>query len=431
MVERRLLCFVCLLAATGVVSTAARASARDGCPAVPANALAGVTVGYAAAPVLAGSTAARLQGVLDPGGQQLEWFFEYGSTDAYGACTAPVALAAGATTEPVTASLTGLAATTTYHVRLVALSTDGTSGVAGADTTFTTLPAGEIAQGTTVDGVAVGGLDQASATQALQRLLARPARLQLGRRRWSVARSALGAQLDVTGAVTAALQSAPGQALGAPISVDRARLVRYLGSAGRRYGLRARPAVVRLAAGRAVVQRGRSGVAVDVRRAASRAVHYLEANRSPRLRLPARKTAPPKGDGPNAKAVVVRLGAQTLTAYLNGKPVLRTPVTTGRPALPTPVGSYRIEAAYSPYTFISPWPQGSPYWYPPAPVTWAMPFYDGDFIHDDPAEPADAFGAGSDNGPYASHGCVHVPHAAMAFLFHWLPIGARVIVARS
>jgi len=128
---------------------------------------------------------------------------------------------------------------------------------------------------------------------------------------------------------------------------------------------------------------------------------------------------------------VIRLGAQTLTAYLNGKPVLRTPVTTGRPALPTPVGSYRIEAAYSPYTFVSPWPQGSPYWYPPTPVTWAMPFYNGDFIHDDPGEPASAFGRGSEYGPYASHGCVHVPHAAMAFLFHWLPIGATLIVARA
>jgi lipoprotein-anchoring transpeptidase ErfK/SrfK len=128
---------------------------------------------------------------------------------------------------------------------------------------------------------------------------------------------------------------------------------------------------------------------------------------------------------------VVRLEAQALTAYLNGRPILRTPVTTGRPALPTPVGSYHIEAAYSPFTFYSPWPPGSPYWYPPTPVTWAMPFYNGDFLHNDPGEPAYAYGKGSEDGPYASHGCVHVPHGAMAFLFHWLPIGAKVIVARA
>ena len=428
MVARRSLCLLCLLA-TGVVTTAGRASAQNGCPAVPANALSGVTVGYAVPPVLVGSTAARLRGILDPGAQQLEWFFEYGPTNAYGSCTAPVTPAA-ASAGPVAATPTGLAASTTYHFRLVALNAGGTASVAGADMTFTTLAAGEIAQGTTVDGVALGGLDAASATQALQRLLAAPARLQLDRRRWSVSRSTLGAQLDVAGAVASALQAAPGQALPAAIGVDHARLGHYFALADRRYGLQ-HPAVVRLVRGRAVVRPARSGIAIDVRRATSLVVHYLEANRSTRLRLPARTTAPPKSTGSSAKAVVVRLGAQTLTAYLNGKPVLRTPVTTGRPTLPTPVGSYHIEAAYSPFTFHSPWPPGSPYWYPPAPVTWAMPFYDGDFLHDDPAEPANAFGAGSENGPYASHGCVHVPHAAMAFLFHWLPIGAGVIVART
>jgi hypothetical protein len=397
---------------------------------VPASALTSVTVGYGAPPALVGSTSARLQGVLDStSAQQLEWFFEYGPTDTYGACTAPVALSAGAAAAPVTAASTGLAASTTYHFRLVALSANGTAAVAGADMTFTTLPTGEIAQGTTVDGVALGGLGAASAAKALHRLLATPAPLQFGRRRWSVARSRLGAKLDTSGAVAAALRAAPGQALNAAIRVDRARLARYLTLADSRYGTQ-RPAVVRLAGSRAVVQPGRSGVALDVRRAATLVVHYLQANRSTRLRLPARRAAPSSA-GPSAKAVVVRLGAQTLTAYLNGKPVLRTPVTTGRPALPTPVGSYRIEAAYTPFTFHSPWPPGSPFWYPPTPVTWAMPFYNGDFLHDDPGEPPSAYGAGSENGPYASHGCVHVPHAAMAFLFHWLPIGATVIVSRT
>jgi hypothetical protein len=281
-----------------------------------------------------------------------------------------------------------------------------------------------------VDGVDLGGFNAVAATQALQRLLAAPARLQLGRKHWSVSRSKLGARLDVAGAVATALQALPGKALRAAITVERARLVRYLTLASRRYGIQ-RPSIVRLVGGRAVVRPARRGTAINVRRSTSLIVRYLEANQSTRLRLPARRSAPSKSNGTSAKAVVVRLGAQTLTAYLNGKPVLRTPVTTGRPALPTPVGSYHIEAAYSPFTFVSPWPPGSPYWYPPTPVTWAMPFYDGDFLHNDPGEPASAFGQGSENGPYASHGCVHVPHAAMAVLFHWLPIGATVIVARA
>lgn len=431
MVARRSLFLLCLLTATGFVTIPPSASAGGGCPTVPAQPLAGVTVGNAVPPDLVGSTAARLQGVLDPGGQQLQWFFEYGPTNVYGSCTAPVALPAGAGAGPVAATPTGLAVSTTYRFRLVAVGAGGTAAVAGDDTTFATLPAGEIAQGVTVDGVALGGLAAAPAAQALQRLLATPVRLQLGHRHWSVARSRLGAELDVAGAVAGALRSLPEQALRAAITVNRARLARYLAFASRRYGLPSRPAVWRLVRGRAVVRPARPGVAIALRRAAGLAAHYLEANGSARFRLPARKTSPPKSTSLGAKAVVIRLGAQTLTAYLNGKPVLRTPVTTGRPALPTPVGSYRIEAAYSPYTFFSPWPAGSPYWYPPTPVTWAMPFYNGDFLHDDPGEPAGSYGRNSEYGPYASHGCVHVPHAAMAFLFHWLPIGTTVIVARA
>lgn len=430
MVAWRLFSLFFLLSAIGVVTTASPAGAGNGCPVVPAKALAGVTVGYPAPPAVVGSAAARLQGVFDPAATQLEWFFEYGPTNAYGSCTAPVAVAAGASAGPVAATPTGLSASTTYHFRLVALSADGTSAATGADTTFTTLPAGEIAQGVTVDGVALSGLDAASAARALQRLLTAPARLQLSRRQWAVSRSKIGARLDVAAAVAAALQSLPGQALQAAINVDRARLAHYLAFASRRYGLQ-RPPLVRLVRGRAIVRPARAGVAIKIQAALNLTVHYLEANLSSRLRLPARKTAPSKSTGPSAKAVVVRLEAQTLTAYLNGKPILRTPVTTGRPALPTPIGSYHIEAAYSPFTFTSPWPPGSPYWYPPTPVTWAMPFYNGDFLHNDPGEPPSAFGKGSENGPYASHGCVHVPHTAMAFLFHWLPIGASVIVART
>src|SRR6202021_4256313 len=93
---------------------------------------------------------------------------------------------------------------------------------------------------------------------------------------------------------------------------------------------------------------------------------------------------------------------------------------------PTPVGSSHVIFRASPFVFHSPWPEGSPYWYPPTPVTWAMDFFGGDFLHDDPGEPTNAFGAGSEYGPYASHGCVHVPHAVMAFLYRWLPDGAQV-----
>lgn len=130
------------------------------------------------------------------------------------------------------------------------------------------------------------------------------------------------------------------------------------------------------------------------------------------------------------QVIVIHLAAQTLTAYLNGRQVLSTPVTTGRPGLRTPIGIDTITWEQSPYLFISPWPPGNQYYYPPSWVTWVLHFHSGGyFIHDAPWEPNSAFGPGSENGPYSSHGCVQVPHAAMQFLWNWTRIGATVVVA--
>lgn len=127
--------------------------------------------------------------------------------------------------------------------------------------------------------------------------------------------------------------------------------------------------------------------------------------------------------------IVVSLSAQSLTAYQDGSAVLWTPVTTGRPGLETPVGTTSIFSHSSPYLFISPWPSGSPDWYPPSWVNFAMEFRAGGyFIHDAPWEPNWAFGPGSLYGQYASHGCVQVPYNAMRFLYGWTPDGTLVTV---
>jgi lipoprotein-anchoring transpeptidase ErfK/SrfK len=53
----------------------------------------------------------------------------------------------------------------------------------------------------------------------------------------------------------------------------------------------------------------------------------------------------------------------------------------------------------------------------------------GYFIHDATWEPNWAFGEGSLDGHYASHGCGHLPYAAMRFLDAWTPDGTPVTVA--
>ena len=126
------------------------------------------------------------------------------------------------------------------------------------------------------------------------------------------------------------------------------------------------------------------------------------------------------------KLIVISLSRQVLTAYQDGAVVLTTFVATGRPALPTPPGVYHIFARYSPYKMISPWPYGSPYWYPDSWTNWAMEFAGGGyFIHDAPWR--SWYGPGSNiyNG---THGCVNVPYSPMSFLWKWAPMGTAVVV---
>jgi lipoprotein-anchoring transpeptidase ErfK/SrfK len=134
--------------------------------------------------------------------------------------------------------------------------------------------------------------------------------------------------------------------------------------------------------------------------------------------------------GAPAQLIIVHLATQKLVAYNNGCPFLNTPVTTGRPAVRTYPGTFTIHSKYGDYLMRSPWPKTSPLWYPDTVVHDAMLIVpvDGVFIHSAEWEPAGAYGPGSQNGPYASHGCIHVQNGPLATLFNWAQVGATVIV---
>ena len=81
-------------------------------------------------------TSAVLNGLVNPNGQATTYHFEYGTSSAYGSRTDDAAVGAEAVEAPVSATLSGLAAGTTYHYRLVATNASGTT--MGADRAFTT-----------------------------------------------------------------------------------------------------------------------------------------------------------------------------------------------------------------------------------------------------------------------------------------------------
>jgi hypothetical protein len=97
------------------------------------------------------TTGARLNGRVNPNARGTTWHFEYGTSASYGASTPAHSAGSGTGTANVSASLSGLTPGTTYHFRLVASNSSGTT--AGGDQAFTTVATPVVATGSA--GVAV------------------------------------------------------------------------------------------------------------------------------------------------------------------------------------------------------------------------------------------------------------------------------------
>src|SRR5271163_4330365 len=117
-----------LASAIVLAALALAASGQAATPPAPTVATSGVSnVGY---------SSAILYGYVDAQGQATNYYFQYGTTSAYGA-QSPLSPAGSATTSvKVNQAITGLQAATRYHYRLVAVGPGGT--VTGGDRTFTT-----------------------------------------------------------------------------------------------------------------------------------------------------------------------------------------------------------------------------------------------------------------------------------------------------
>jgi lipoprotein-anchoring transpeptidase ErfK/SrfK len=158
---------------------------------------------------------------------------------------------------------------------------------------------------------------------------------------------------------------------------------------------------------------------------------------SPTPRTPTKPSMPgaPPAPLPTGKVILVSLPGQWLYAYADSALVFDNAVETGRPELPTPTGSFSVLSKVRDVTFTSPWPPGSPYYYGPTHVNYALLFKEGGyFLHD--AWWHVKFGPGS-NVPHqlpdgrwetGSHGCVGMPIPDAKRLYDWAPVGIPVII---
>jgi outer membrane biogenesis lipoprotein LolB len=136
----------------------------------------------------------------------------------------------------------------------------------------------------------------------------------------------------------------------------------------------------------------------------------------------------------SGRVVIVSLREQTARFYENGKLVYWSYVTTGRPEKPSPPGlHYAMDKEYH-TEFTSADPPGSPLWYAPTPINYAILYANyGFFLHD--AWWRYKFGPGS-NLPHwdplafngGSHGCINFPEDNMAWVYSWVPVGSPILV---
>lgn len=143
-----------------------------------------------------------------------------------------------------------------------------------------------------------------------------------------------------------------------------------------------------------------------------------------------------------SKVVIISYSDQHLWALQNGQVAMETAVTSGLrsanggsyasgdPSYGTDFGAMKVTHKDHPWKMHSPYPPGSPHWYPDTVVQYATFFTDtGESIHDASWEPDSALGPGSQIGDtYRSHGCVHVPANDAVFMYNFADPGTTPIV---
>jgi hypothetical protein len=107
--------------------------------AAPATAVAGPPTATTGTATAVAGTTATISGTVFPNRESTSYYFEWGTTTAYGTKT-PTGTANGNSDKTVAADLSGLTINTTYHFRLVATNASGTA--TGADATFKTTSGG-------------------------------------------------------------------------------------------------------------------------------------------------------------------------------------------------------------------------------------------------------------------------------------------------
>lgn len=136
--------------------------------------------------------------------------------------------------------------------------------------------------------------------------------------------------------------------------------------------------------------------------------------------------------------LMVSLVEEAMRVYQNGKLINAFYVTTGRVELPSLPGYWTVQDRASPTKFTSSDPPGSPYWYPPTPINYAILYHsDGYFVHDawwrvnfGPGTQFPHYDVGGDESfaGNGSHGCINMQESQAAWVYANTDYNTQIMV---
>jgi lipoprotein-anchoring transpeptidase ErfK/SrfK len=296
-------------------------------------------------------------------------------------------------------------------------------------------PAGQIAPGVTIAGIAVGGQWAADARQNVIDNHVAPRRAPLlvtfRGRNLKVEPVKAGYVADVDYAVKVALiygrqRPVPTGGVDVPLKekVNRKKLTAILTLRAKANDVPAVDAAVTLKGVTPVFRKPRIGTAIDVGKATDQVAQAIIVRDRTSYALPSKRVIPAKTSV--GAIVVIDRGAFRLTWY-KGKRKLSFPVAVGQPAYPTPTGNFSvIQKQVNPTWFppSSPWAAGlgpiPPGVDNPLGTRWIGTSAPGIGMHGTPIS--------SSIGTRASHGCIRMYISDVERLYPLVDIGTPVYI---
>lgn len=139
----------------------------------------------------------------------------------------------------------------------------------------------------------------------------------------------------------------------------------------------------------------------------------------------------------SAKVIIVSFTEEALRVYDHGNLIRAYLITAGRPELPPVPGLWTPLWRQTHTTFKSPYPKGSPYWYPDTPINYAILYHQGGYyLHDswwrNDYGPGTQFyhidSSGNTSANYGTHGCINMPEDQAQWLYNNTDYNTQILM---